>query len=158
MSSFQTVCSIDGFSGGSDSYLQFWEGCTYRAPVRYVTKTWSVVLLNEKIHILLSHFGKLLKPGQSFRITLYVCTYVCMCIHTHTHTHTHMQERERERAGGVVGSSLLLYIQLLYNPCICPLCIATHKPPFMHRIQASVYQLTSINLPTENSVWEVLQS
>ena len=28
--------------------------CTYRAPVRYVTKTWSVVLLNEKIHILLS--------------------------------------------------------------------------------------------------------
>ena len=28
--------------------------CTYRAPVRYVTKTWSVVLLNKKIHILLS--------------------------------------------------------------------------------------------------------
>jgi hypothetical protein len=28
--------------------------CTYRAPVRYVTKTWSVVLLNETIHILLS--------------------------------------------------------------------------------------------------------
>jgi len=27
---------------------------TYRAPVRYVTKTWSVVLLNIKIHILLS--------------------------------------------------------------------------------------------------------
>jgi len=25
-----------------------------RAPVRYVTKTWSVVLLNKKIHILLS--------------------------------------------------------------------------------------------------------
>ena len=30
------------------------KGCTYRAPVRYVTKTWSVVLLNKKIHILLS--------------------------------------------------------------------------------------------------------
>jgi len=30
------------------------QGCTYRAPVRYVTKTWSVVLLNKKIHILLS--------------------------------------------------------------------------------------------------------
>jgi len=29
-------------------------GCTYRAPVRYVTKTWSVVLLYKKIHILLS--------------------------------------------------------------------------------------------------------
>jgi hypothetical protein len=28
--------------------------CTYRAPVRYVTTTWSVVLLNKKIHILLS--------------------------------------------------------------------------------------------------------
>ena len=28
--------------------------CTYRAPVRHVTKTWSVVLLNKKIHILLS--------------------------------------------------------------------------------------------------------
>jgi len=28
--------------------------CIYRAPVRYVTKTWSVVLLNKKIHILLS--------------------------------------------------------------------------------------------------------
>jgi len=41
---------------------QFWfvppvlgyKGCTYRAPVRYVTKTWIVVLLNKKIHILLS--------------------------------------------------------------------------------------------------------
>ena len=30
------------------------KGCTYRAPVRYVTNTWSVVLLNKKIHILLS--------------------------------------------------------------------------------------------------------
>ena len=28
--------------------------CTYRAAIRYVTKTWSVVLLNKKIHILLS--------------------------------------------------------------------------------------------------------
>ena len=27
---------------------------TYRAPVRYVAETWSVVLLNKKIHILLS--------------------------------------------------------------------------------------------------------
>jgi hypothetical protein len=31
------------------------QGCSYRAPVTYVTKTWSVVLLNKKkIHILLS--------------------------------------------------------------------------------------------------------
>ena len=29
------------------------KGCTYRAPVVCVTKTWSVVLLNKKIHILL---------------------------------------------------------------------------------------------------------
>ena len=33
--------------------LQNHKGCTYRAPVRYVTKTWSVVLLNKK-YILLS--------------------------------------------------------------------------------------------------------
>ena len=30
------------------------KGCTYRAPISYVTKTWSVVLLNKKLHILLS--------------------------------------------------------------------------------------------------------
>ena len=30
------------------------KGCTYRAPIRYVTKTRSVVLLNKKTHILLS--------------------------------------------------------------------------------------------------------
>jgi len=41
----------DDFKGGSDSYLQF---SIDRAPVRYVTKTWSVVLLNKKIQILLS--------------------------------------------------------------------------------------------------------
>jgi len=34
--------------------LQNHKGYTYRAPVRYVTKTWSVVLLNKTIHILLS--------------------------------------------------------------------------------------------------------
>ena len=32
--------------------LQNHKGCTYRAPVRYVTKTWRVILLNKKIHIL----------------------------------------------------------------------------------------------------------
>ena len=26
------------------------KGCTYRAPVRYVTKTWSVVILNKNTH------------------------------------------------------------------------------------------------------------
>ena len=31
-----------------------YKGCTYRAPVRYVTKTWSFVLLNKKIHVPLS--------------------------------------------------------------------------------------------------------
>ena len=34
--------------------LQNHKGCTYRAPVRYVPKTWSIVLLNKKKHILLS--------------------------------------------------------------------------------------------------------
>ena len=51
------------------------KGCTYRAPVRYVTKTWSAVLLNKTKHIY-SYltcivYDKLLKPGQSFRIILY---------------------------------------------------------------------------------------
>jgi len=44
-----------------------------RAPVRYVTKTWSVVLLNKETHILLSQVycvWKIVKT-QSFRITLY---------------------------------------------------------------------------------------
>ena len=34
--------------------LQNHKWCAYRAPIRYVTKTWSVVLLNKGIHILLS--------------------------------------------------------------------------------------------------------
>ena len=43
--------------------------------IRYVTKTWSVVLLNKKKYIY-SYlkcivYDKLLKPPQSFRITLY---------------------------------------------------------------------------------------
>jgi len=54
--------------------LQNHKGCIYRAPVRYVTKTWSVVLLNKKyIYSYLNRivYDKLLKPRQSFRITLY---------------------------------------------------------------------------------------
>jgi len=47
----------------------------YRAPVRYATKTWSIVLLNLKKNIY-SYlkcivYDKLLKPRQSFWITLY---------------------------------------------------------------------------------------
>jgi len=42
----------------------------------YVTKTWSVVLLNKKKHIYCYLkcivYDKLLKPRQSFRIILYV--------------------------------------------------------------------------------------
>jgi hypothetical protein len=47
---------------------------TYRAPVRYVTKTWSVVLLNKKYiycYLKCIFYDKLLKPRQSFWITLY---------------------------------------------------------------------------------------
>jgi len=47
---------------------------TYRAPVRYVTKTWSVVLLNKKYiysYLKCIVYDKLLKHRQSFRITLY---------------------------------------------------------------------------------------
>jgi len=49
---------------------------TYRAPVNYVTKTWSVVLLNLKKKHLYSYLECIvydkLKPRQSFRITLYI--------------------------------------------------------------------------------------
>jgi len=53
---------------------------TYRAPLRYVTKTWSVVLLNKKKYIY-SYlkcivYDKLLKPRQSFSITLYFGTQI----------------------------------------------------------------------------------
>jgi hypothetical protein len=42
-------------------------GGTYRKPVRHVTKTWSVVLLNKKMHILLSQvYDKLLNPDNNF--------------------------------------------------------------------------------------------
>jgi len=49
--------------------------CTYRAPVRYVTKTWSVVLLNKKYtypYLKCIVYDKLLKPQQSFWIALYI--------------------------------------------------------------------------------------
>ena len=56
--------------------LQNHKWCTYRAPIRYVTKTWSVVLLNKKKTHIYSYlkctvYDKLLKPQKSFRITLY---------------------------------------------------------------------------------------
>jgi len=47
------------------------------APLRYVTKTWSVVLVNKKhIYYYLKFivYDKLLKPRQSFRIILYFQT------------------------------------------------------------------------------------
>ena len=55
------------------------KGCIYRAPIRYVTKTWSVVLLNKKKYVY-SYlkcivYDKLLKPRQSFRITPYLPTF-----------------------------------------------------------------------------------
>jgi len=49
--------------------------CTYKAPVRYVTKTWSVVLLNKKYiysYLKCVFYDKLLKPWHSFRITLHI--------------------------------------------------------------------------------------
>jgi len=53
------------------------KGCTYRAPIRYATKTCSVVLLNKKKKYIYCYlkcivYDKLLKPRQSFRITLYI--------------------------------------------------------------------------------------
>jgi len=54
------------------------KGCRYRAPVRYVTKTWSVVLLNKKdiySYLKCIVYDKWLKLRQSFRITLYLGKY-----------------------------------------------------------------------------------
>jgi hypothetical protein len=56
--------------------IRTFKGCTYRAPIRYVTKTWNVVLLNKKNYVY-SYlkcivYDRLLKPRQSFRITLHV--------------------------------------------------------------------------------------
>ena len=50
-----------------------------RAPVRYVTKTLSVILLNKKIHILLSQVycaWQVVKTWQLFWITLYIYIYI----------------------------------------------------------------------------------
>ena len=56
-----------------------------RAPVRYVTKTLSVVLFNKKYiycYLKCIVYDKLLKPRQSFRITLYyIYIYIYICIH-----------------------------------------------------------------------------
>jgi len=62
----------------TDSLGRNWLSCwccriTYRAPVRYVTKTCSVVLLNKKYiycYIKCIVYDKSLKPCQSFWITL----------------------------------------------------------------------------------------
>ena len=72
---------------------------TLQAPIRYVTKTWSVVLLNKKkyIHCYLKCivYDKLLKPWQSFRITLYIMQfYMTMsvklwCIKPHNSEYFH---------------------------------------------------------------------
>jgi hypothetical protein len=43
---------------------------TYGAPVRYVTKTWSVVLLYKKIHILLSQVYCVLQVVKTPKIIL----------------------------------------------------------------------------------------
>jgi hypothetical protein len=56
-----------------------YKGCTYRASVRYVTKTWSVVLLRKKYissYLKCIVYDKLLKPRQSFLITLYIRIYL----------------------------------------------------------------------------------
>jgi hypothetical protein len=56
------------------------KGCTYRAPVRYVTKTWSVVPLNKKIHILLSQVYCVWQVVKTPTIILNNPVYVCLCV------------------------------------------------------------------------------
>ena len=66
--------SGDGFSGGSDSYLQFRDTCGKRKNnCKVCNKNLGVVLSNKNIHSYLKCIvhDTLLKPQQSFRITLY---------------------------------------------------------------------------------------
>jgi len=55
--------------------------CTYRAPVRYVTKTWSVVLWNKKIHILLSQVYCVWQVVKTMTIISNNPVYVCVCMY-----------------------------------------------------------------------------
>jgi hypothetical protein len=79
--------------------LQNHKGYTYRAPVRYVTKTWSVVLLNKKKYIYCClksiAYDKLLKPRQPFWITLYI-------IHKHS---DHKQQSNKNSTRYCVGTT-----------------------------------------------------
>ena len=56
------------------------KGCTYRALVRYVTKTWNVVLLNKKIHILLSQVYCVWQVVKTPRIISNNPVYCTFCI------------------------------------------------------------------------------
>ena len=71
-----------------------------RAPVWYVTKTWSVILLNKKSifsYLKCIVYDKLLKPRQSFWITLYI--YIYKYKHTHTHiSHVGVKYEQDEAA------------------------------------------------------------
>ena len=65
----------------------------YRTPVGYVTKTWSVVLLNKKniySYLKCVVYDKLLKPRQSFRITLCMFTHYAFSTVNTTHIHGHL--------------------------------------------------------------------
>jgi len=55
------------------------KGAHIEQPVRYVTKTWSVVPLNKKYiyyYLKCLVYDKLLKPRKSFRIALYTAEQV----------------------------------------------------------------------------------
>jgi len=59
------------------------KGCTYRAHVSYVTETWSVVLLNKKIHVLLSQVYCVWQVVKTPTIILnnpvFVVTFLSVC-------------------------------------------------------------------------------
>jgi len=57
-----------------------YKGCTYRAPVRYVTKTWSVVLLIKKTHILLSQVYRVWQVFKTATIILNNPVYIFWCV------------------------------------------------------------------------------
>jgi len=77
-----TLCVSTNINPTIDNHRWRATNISERKPESYVTKTWSVVLLNKNhIYCYLTRivYDKLLKPRQSFRITLYM--RVCVCVY-----------------------------------------------------------------------------
>ena len=87
------------------------KGYAYRAPVRYVTKTWRVVLLNKETHILLSQVYyvwqvvKTLTVISNNPVCIYVCVCVCVCVYIYIYISDQRQRNIQGVPGGVCQTS-----------------------------------------------------